>query len=476
MWRSKKVLPDNPAVAAQTDASEDVAVEHDANKVHKQSIVFLQGPVGPFFSRVAKDFAKRGFEVHKINFNGGDKFFYNRANTVDYADSPERWPEYLKIFIRRHAISRIYVFGDCRIYHQKAKEVADELGIDYFVFEEGYIRPNYITLEKNGVNGYSSLMDRPALFGSTTQADTPISAGSRYSFCISAFYSMLYYMAARSRQHRFPHYEHHRPFGWLKEGAIWVRSGFRKVLNRQAGQKVTRILDNRWQNQYFLCPLQVHCDMQVLVHSPYASIDEFICEVMTSFAKNASKNHALVFKHHPYDRGYTNYSPLIEQLAKALHIDERTFYVHDVNLPNLIKNADGCVMINSTVGMSSLYHKTPVKVMGNAVYDRKGLTYQGKLDNFWKKPGNVDATAAAAFRAFLVRNNQLNGSLYRRCVKDSSAGVVWAGKLLAEHSPEANDKTSTQRFSGVRVIQGLHAASANTVFKDPDDDELSESA
>ena len=46
-------------------------------------------------------------------------------------------------------------FGDCRFYHRIAKRVSEELNIDFFVFEEGYVRPNYVTFEQNGVNDFS---------------------------------------------------------------------------------------------------------------------------------------------------------------------------------------------------------------------------------------------------------------------------------------------------------------------------------
>ncbi|MFD2271005.1 hypothetical protein ACFS07_07385 [Undibacterium arcticum] len=34
----------------------------------------------------------------------------------------------------------------------------------FFVFEEGYVRPYYITLEENGVNGFFFLAARSSLF------------------------------------------------------------------------------------------------------------------------------------------------------------------------------------------------------------------------------------------------------------------------------------------------------------------------
>lgn len=457
------------ASAANSAINSAEAQSSDSESERTDSILFLQGPVGPFFSRIARDFTQRGFTVHKINFNGGDRIFYRGANAVDYEGSPEEWTEYLKTFVDKNAVSRIYVFGDCRFYHCEAKKIAESSGIGFYVFEEGYVRPNFITLESGGVNGYSQLMNGSALIGSSSSSNENVEPAGRFCFLLPACFSILYYLAASLYSAKFPDYVHHRPLGWMREGAIWIRSGYRKLINRQAGARVVRKLDVRWQNQYFLCPLQVHCDMQVVVHSPFESIDEFICDVMTSFAKHAPKNHALVFKHHPLDRGYTNYKPLIDQLARALHVDERVFYVHDVCLPMMLRNAEGSVMINSTVGMSSLYHGTPVKVLGDAIYDRKGLTFQGPLDDFWDTPGKVDEVAVERFRSFLTRNNQLNGNLYKRCSSKNASGVVWSGKLSSEHSPDSTVDPLFERRERVRFVS-VGGVNTTTALNSEDSD------
>ncbi|MFK8081366.1 MAG: capsule biosynthesis protein [Granulosicoccus sp.] len=448
----------------------------DSEAVCADCILFLQGPVGPFFSRIAKDFTKRGFKVFKINFNGGDKVFYQGEHATDYEGTPDQWADYLQTFVNKNAISRIYAFGDCRYYHQVAKKIASSSNIKFYVFEEGYVRPNYITLESGGVNGHSRLMHGSALVGNTSPGNDDVVPAGRFCFLLPAFYSIIYYLAASLYSSRFPDYVHHRPLGWLREGAIWIRSGYRKLTSRRGGARVVQKLDVRWQNQYFLCPLQVHCDMQVIVHSPFESIDEFICDVVTSFAKHAPKNHALVFKHHPLDRGYTNYRPLIDQLARALHVDERVFYVHDVCLPSMLRNAVGAVMINSTVGLSSLYHGTPVKVLGDAIYDRKGLTYKGPLANFWNTPGTVDEEAVDRFRSFLKRNNQLNGNLYKRCSNKNASGVVWSGKLAMEHSPDGSVDPLFERRRRSRFVLVKDVNTITTVKSGDRGEGLSKSA
>jgi len=58
-------------------------------------------------------------------------------------------------------------------------------------------------------------------------------------------------------------------------------------------------------------------------------------------------------------------------------------YVHDLYLPTLLANALGAVVINSTVGLSTLNHGLPVKACTSAVYDMEGMAHQGELDDLW---------------------------------------------------------------------------------------------
>ena len=400
----------------------------------RRNVLLLQGPIGPFFSRFAEDLEARGFVVTKINFNGGDRFFYRRSGSIDYTGKLDGWEAWLERLVVNREIGRIYLFGDCRAYHRIAREVAQRLQVRVFVFEEGYIRPNFITLEENGVNGHSTMMQ-----GNLNISSDPVDLPQEYQqpgkvFQLTALYAMMYYWASAARKGRFAHYRHHRPFEWFSEGSRWFRSGFRKWRYARRERKIFEDLLPQFDKNYFVCPLQVHCDMQVVVHSNFNSIEHFIGDVLASFRQHAPSNKAIVFKHHPLDRGYTDYTTLFANLVAELGLEGRVFYVHDLCLPTLLRHAQGTVLINSTVGISSLFHGTPVKTMGDAVYDIPGLTTQTSLDEFWNCERFVDKKFFQAFRSFLVERNQINGNLYRRIAKLGSTGIVWSDKLSEEHT------------------------------------------
>jgi capsule polysaccharide modification protein KpsS len=111
------------------------------------------------------------------------------------------------------------------------------------------------------------------------------------------------------------------------------------------------------------------------------------------------------------------------QLASKYKIKDRVYYIHDQHLPSLLKHARGTLVINSTVGLSSLLHSTPVYVCGHAVYDMPGLTFQGNLSDFWKQPGEVDKALNQQFRKYLICANQINGHFYAKTKPANS----WSG-------------------------------------------------
>jgi capsule polysaccharide modification protein KpsS len=421
----------------------------------RRDILLLQGPIGPFFFRLATELTDRGFRVHKVNLNGGDKLFYKHPGAIDYAGELQHWDAFLERLIINKKIGRIYLYGDCRVYHRIAREVAKRLDVRVFVFEEGYIRPNFITLEENGVNGHSSMVNKGFTLPRVTDTPPPESEFTANTFFRIACYSMMYYMSSYHRRSLFPGYQHHRDFRCISEGLRWINSGIRKLRFKRKEKHILSNLLPEFEGNYFVCPLQVHCDMQVVVHSGYNSIEHFIGEVMTSFAEHAPKNKAIVFKHHPLDRGYTDYTNLFANFVSELGLQGRVFYVHDVCLPTLLQHAQGTVVINSTVGMSSLLYGTPVKTLGKAIYNLAGITSKLSLDAFWHKPGKVDEDAFAHLRNYLVTQNQLNGNLYKPMVKGSASGLQWPEKLIAEHTYVADALDIPTTTPNLRIVAGL---------------------
>jgi capsular polysaccharide export protein len=387
-------------------------------------VLLLQGPVGPFFARIGKDLRNAGAEVFKVNFNAGDLLFYPAA-AFNYRGPMEEWPAWFEALIGRLRIDAVFLFGDCRPIHSVAHAIAAQHGLEIGVFEEGYVRPDYVTLERCGVNGHSRLPRNPEYYQSKAPAGPPKCAvGNTYWHMV--WYGIWYFMVGALGKPWFRHYRHHRPLSLL-EGLPWARSVWRKHWCRWTERGAQQQLTTRLSKRYFLVPLQVFNDAQITTHSGFRGIEHFIETTLHSFAKRAPDDTLLVFKHHPLDRGYRDYNALIERLAKATGLGPRVSYIHDQHLPSLLDHARGVVVVNSTVGLSALHHGAPTKACGDALYDMPGLTYQGTLDEFWGVPADAkpDTQLYQRFRDYLVARTQLNGSFYKTMKQTGTcAGLV----------------------------------------------------
>lgn len=377
-----------------------------------RKVMLLQGPMGGFFKQLSLWLKSHQVECFKVNFNAGDCFFYNGAHVYNYYGRLNNFKNWLNIKLHELEIDTIVCFGDCRFYHEVGLQLARELGIKIFVFEEGYIRPDYITLERGGVNDFSQLRERFLEMEGQELAspDKPVSIDTRFGWMVLVAFT--YYFFWVFCFWLFPFYKHHRQISPLAEAFFWFRSFIRRAINYQL--EPHRFLDiiKNHDRRYFIVALQVHNDSQVRVHSDYNDVEEFIVEVLESFAGHAPRDKHLVFKHHPMDRGYRHYGHLLRKHTAALGIADRVHYVCDVHFPTLIKHSIGLVTINSTSGLQSLFHEKPVKLTGRAIYSLPKLTFQGELDQFWIKPGRVNRLVYRRFRYALVHYSQLNGSYY----------------------------------------------------------------
>jgi capsular polysaccharide export protein len=415
-------------------------------------VLLLQGPIGPFFRRLAADLRWSGAQVCKVNFNGGDCLFYP-LGAISYRGRMNEWPGYLsRLIIERH-INVIMLLGDCRPIHSAVHAIASRHHIEVEVFEEGYVRPDYITLERGGVNGYSHIPRTPLFYLNNPIPTVPDARAVPHPFRYVILWSVLYYLAGALLYPFFRHYRHHRPLTLL-EAFPWIRGYWRKLYYKFRERGVGASLRGERSGQYFLVPLQVHNDAQIHMHSRYHDVPDFIHEVMRSFAAHAPPKTSLVFKHHPLDRGYREYARSIRAAARKLGIADRVTAIHDQHLPSLLEHARGVVVINSTVGFSAIHHDTPVKACGTAVYDMQGLTFQGTLDAFWKAAAEetIDRELYVRFRNYLIDKTQANGSFYKPLdIPGSHSGLVWpseaTGNLASSDSPERHVRPSATELS-----------------------------
>ncbi|AEI38093.1 MAG: capsular biosynthesis protein [Zymomonas mobilis subsp. pomaceae] len=378
-----------------------------------RNLLLLQGLMGPLFRRLGQALMKQGYTVYKVNFNGGDRFFWRLPNGIDYCGDESGWPDFFEALINRFNITDVILFGDCRALHRGAIRVCHKLHIPVHVFEEGYIRPDWVTLELGGVNGHSSLPKDPEWY-KTEAAKLPVLPEHKpvpSSFVRRAYEGISYSLATAALKWHYPYWKDYRPWPPLVEGVGWLR----RLCRRKKAQARTDLLLarlEREQTPYVLFPLQLDADSQVRLHSPFNGMLEAIELVLGSFAHYAPKNLRLVIKEHPLDNGVRDWCSESFAIAKRLGIADRIDYMERGDIALVTQKAQALVTINSTCGTLALNCNVPVITLGQAVYDIIGVTYQGELDNFWENPGKPDQEIFSAFKRVLIERCLVPGGFF----------------------------------------------------------------
>ncbi|MBR8426869.1 hypothetical protein KDW22_28115 [Burkholderia cenocepacia] len=129
-----------------------------------RSFLVLQGTASPFFSHLSAALRERGHAVRKVNFCGGDLLYSGAKHAWDYDGKPNDLSDWYTEITRAGEFTDVIMFGDCREIHRHMHPVSQTFGLRVHVFEEGYVRPHWLTLERGGVNGRSSLPRDPAWY------------------------------------------------------------------------------------------------------------------------------------------------------------------------------------------------------------------------------------------------------------------------------------------------------------------------
>ena len=379
------------------------------------SFLFLQGLATRFFESLGRALAARGHAVHRVNFNGGDRAFWRLPGAVDFRGRAEEWPSFLEGLLAAAGVSDIILFGDCRPLHRAAIAVARRQGLPVWVVEEGYLRPDWVTFEQGGVNGYSALPRDPRWYRDKARRLPPWRDPPplQSSFRRRATEDVYYWLASAIAARRFPHYATHRPYFQLVEYAGWLR---RLALQRRAERRAEAAIAGlaACPDPIFLFPLQLDCDYQLRVHSSFRSVRAAIETVLTSFADHAAPASRLIVKLHPLDSGIYDWAAITRHAAVALGMSDRLTILDGGAIDAALASSRGVVTVNSTAGIQALAQGRAVIALGSAIYDLPGLTFQGDLDEFWTAGGPPDPSLLDAFRRVLADRALIPGSFFSK--------------------------------------------------------------
>jgi capsular polysaccharide export protein len=375
----------------------------------ERTFLFLQGPPGPLFRRLGRAMAEREIAVHRINISGGDKRDWPEG-AVDFRGRFAEWPAFIDRYLREHGVTDLLLFGDCRPYHASALGIAELRNVRTHVLEEGYLRPDWMTLERDGVNARSTLGRDQNRFVQEAKRlpPQPESPPITASFRRRARDSYWYYHRVVVGRLRYPHYRSHRDTFIILEGLGWLWKFLNQKRRSRRAEKILRQLAGA---PKFVLPLQLSTDYQIRTHSLFPDMQSAAAYAIESFAANAPADVHLLLKSHPLDPSFFDWLKFVRRIARRLRVEDRIHFVDGGDLDDMLEAARGLVCVNSTSATLALARGIPVCTIGEALYDMPGLTHQEHLDTFWANPTPPEPGVYEAFRRVLVERSLVRGGL-----------------------------------------------------------------
>jgi capsular polysaccharide export protein len=157
-----------------------------------------------------------GAEIWRVGFNAGDRVFWSRQDRYcAYRETVSDWPDAFARLVREKSVTDLVLYGDIRPVHALAIQGARQFNLQVHVFEEGYLRPYWVTYERDGSNGHSKLMAMQLSDMSealkTGSLDEPAAPAHWGEMRHHMFYGALYHFFVLFLNRAYPNFQHHRP-------------------------------------------------------------------------------------------------------------------------------------------------------------------------------------------------------------------------------------------------------------------------
>ena len=391
--------------------------------------LFLQGPHGPFCRNLAQALVDHGATVHRVAFNASDEWEWGTVGQLHrFNDDPERFDGWLIQRLEAHGVTDIVLYGDTRPNHRTAVEIARARSIRTHCLEEGYIRPNWITYERDGANANSRVMSislprMAQALGAASQPEVEIPA-TWGDYRQHLWYSALYHARCLFPTRRFGKFRGHRDESLLREcGWYWSRAAKTPAIWLWRSLRQWALL--RSDKAFHLVLLQLSFDSSMQEHSDFKSTSDFVERVIDSFAEGAAPDEYLVLKAHPFEDGREALGKVIKAVAEDLGVGKRVIYIDGgKKLAQLLDRARTAIMVNSTAAQQALWRGLPVAALGRAIYKKPGLASEQDLVGFMRHPRRPDLRSYWLFRQFLMETSQVNGSFYAKAGIERAVTVL----------------------------------------------------
>ena len=395
--------PDYPEAPASADKTVGAS---GLKGLAGRRFLIVSAPFGPFGRVFADTLRARGAEVSRMLFNAGDRLSWRRPGGISFKGHAGQWPE--RLLEMAPDYTDILVFGEGGAYNQAVLRNIDRIKAAVWVLENGYFRPDWVTIERNGVNGSSSLPRTGAAYGRPAP-EIPVTRPIGVILPHHVINISLYHTAQILGRAFYPRYAQPYTQDPLSQCIGHIRR-YVGLAFQPRGETDTAAIAGR--GPYFIACLQREGDAQLLRYSKFPDNTAFLSEVLSSFARHAPRDARLVVKNHPLDPGLTDLAHITRVLATEHNLACRVDFIDGGNLAQLCRASRGMVVNNSSAALSALGFQTPVKVLGQAFFDFDGLTDQKPIHDFWRSPQKPDADLFTRFRAHVIARSQINGNYH----------------------------------------------------------------
>jgi capsular polysaccharide export protein len=376
-----------------------------------RSFLFLQGPISPFLRRVGEGLRAHGHAVLRVNLCIGDWLFWRGDGVVNFQDREAAWPDFVARLMQRHAVTDLVLLGEQRPYHKAAIAEAKRLGIAVTVTDFGYLRPDWIVLERDGMNAESHFPRDPDMVRRLARGLCEPAAGPVFEDRLlnQAFWDVSFHLA-NLLPWPFPHF---RSFQRYPVIPAYLGTAWRLWRSDANGQRALRILAAiPPAAPMFVFAMQMETDFSVRAYSRFDGMEDALALAIASFARGAPGDAHLLTKLHPLDPGLKRWERRIARMAAAAGVGGRVHFLDGGPLDEIIARAAGLVTVNSTAAIRAIQLGTPCRPLGAALWDVPGLAHQGPLDGFWAAPPRPDPDLARAWLTAIAHHLHLRGVYY----------------------------------------------------------------
>jgi len=386
-------------------------------------------PAGPFSRRLADALEAEGAAVARVIFHGGEAWDWGAKQGLRFRGRRGDYPGWIAETLAAGDFTDVVVFNDVNPYSAGALAAARATGLRTWILENGYQRPDWITLETAGVNARSGLPREAAAYADADRLPAPQDGPHLGSITPYHVYNTVQHFTVMVACSPFMT-GYRYPYGISIAGQVLGHS--RRFLQMLAGRgaRARRAEAEAARTPYFLLCLQREGDSQLVVHSEVKTNSAVLERVIASFARHAPPGARLLVKNHPLDPGLIDLQGVARRIAADHGAEGRVGFLEGGVFAALARGSSGVIAVNSTAALAAVGFGTPVKLLGRAFFDIEGLVDQQPLDGFWTAPRAPDHDLFTRFRRRMSVETQVYGSYHNpRALRPTAQRV--AARLLA---------------------------------------------